>query len=64
MSEPIEKTTEIVEMSSSKTISPWRETWREFKRNKIALVGMLIVLFFILLALLQPFWQRKELMSK
>lgn len=55
MSEPIEKTTEIVEMSSSKTISPWRETWREFKRNKIALVGMLIVLFFILLALFATF---------
>lgn len=55
MSEPIEKTTEVVEMSSSKTISPWRETWREFKRNKIALVGMLIVLFFILLALFATF---------
>lgn len=34
------------------TISPWREAWRGFKKNKLALVGAGIVVFFILFGLL------------
>ncbi|MFG6495953.1 ABC transporter permease [Fictibacillus sp. UD] len=34
-----------------KAISPWKEAWRNFKKNKIALVGLSIVSFFILLAI-------------
>src|SRR5699024_10697300 len=34
---------------------PWREAWKEFKRNKIALAGLIIVLFFILLAIFASF---------
>src|SRR5699024_10045057 len=55
MSNPVELKEEEVEQPTSKTISPWRETWREFKRNKIALAGMIIVLFFILLAICATF---------
>ncbi|PKR85758.1 ABC transporter permease [Heyndrickxia camelliae] len=32
-------------------ISPWREGWRNFKKNKVALIGLLIVVFFILIAI-------------
>ncbi|MCM3719968.1 ABC transporter permease [Fictibacillus phosphorivorans] len=34
-----------------KVISPWKDAWRSFKKNKIALVGLSIVSFFILLAI-------------
>lgn len=37
-----------------KTVSPWLEAWRSFKKNKMALVGTLIVLFFILVAIFAP----------
>jgi len=36
------------------SISPWKEAWRSFKKNKIALVGMGIVIFFISIALFAP----------
>jgi peptide/nickel transport system permease protein len=38
-----------------KLISPWMEAWKSFKKNKGALVGAAIVLFFILIAVLAPF---------
>lgn len=34
--------------------SPWREAWRSFRKNKMAFVGAIIVLFFVCLALLAP----------
>jgi peptide/nickel transport system permease protein len=34
--------------------SLWREGWRRFRENRIALVGLGIVIFFILLAILAP----------
>ncbi|ANX10891.1 peptide ABC transporter permease [Fictibacillus arsenicus] len=34
-----------------KAISPWKDAWRSFKKNKIALVGLSIVSFFILIAI-------------
>lgn len=38
-----------------KNVGPWREAWRGFKKSKVAVVGALIVLFFILLAIVGPF---------
>lgn len=35
-------------------LSPWREAWREFRKNKVAVVGVVIVLFFIMLAVCAP----------
>lgn len=35
-------------------VSPWKEAWRMFKKNKMAVVGTCIVLFFILLAIFAP----------
>ncbi|HZG58975.1 MAG TPA: nickel transporter permease [Anoxybacillus sp.] len=36
------------------SVSLWKEGWRSFKKNKMALVGTGIVLFFILLAVFAP----------
>ena len=40
---------------SKRGASQWSVAWRRFRRNKSALVGSAIVVFFILLALLGPF---------
>lgn len=37
-----------------KVASPWAEAWYSFKKNKLALVGTGIVVFFILLAVFAP----------
>jgi peptide/nickel transport system permease protein len=37
-----------------KVVSPWKDAWRSFKKNKIALVGLSIVAMFILIAILAP----------
>ncbi len=36
------------------TTGPWREAWRGFRKNKIALVGTTIVFTFILIAIFAP----------
>lgn len=33
---------------------PWRDGWRSFKKNKIALIGAMLVLFFVSLAIFGP----------
>ncbi|VXB49123.1 oligopeptide ABC transporter (permease) [Bacillus sp. 349Y] len=35
-------------------VSPWKEAWKSFRKNKIALIGLFIVLFFVLLAIAAP----------
>lgn len=42
------------EQSIDKVPSPWLEAWRSFKKNKLALVGLIIISFFILLAIFAP----------
>lgn len=37
-----------------KAAGPWREAWRGFKKSKAAIVGTVIVLFFVLLAIFGP----------
>lgn len=37
-----------------KVLSPWREGWQRFKKNKGALVGMVTILIFILIAIFAP----------
>jgi len=53
MSKPVEQLTEMQERKDT-TIGPWKEAWREFRKNKVAVVGMVIVLFFIILAIFAP----------
>ncbi|MEI5908534.1 nickel transporter permease [Bacillus spongiae] len=45
---------ESVVLEKEETISPWKEAWRTFKKNRLAVVGFFIVLFFILLAVFAP----------
>lgn len=33
---------------------PWRDAWRAFRRNKIAMAGLVMILMFIVIALLAP----------
>ncbi|MFO1443153.1 ABC transporter permease [Bacillus sp. Bva_UNVM-123] len=37
-----------------KAVSPWLDAWRSFRKNKLAVIGAVIVVFFILLAVFAP----------
>ncbi|MBM6997330.1 ABC transporter permease [Paenibacillus sp. DXFW5] len=39
---------------TEKVSGPWRDAWRAFRKNKIAMVGLIMIGFFILIALLAP----------
>jgi peptide/nickel transport system permease protein len=54
MAELAPNTGEIKQKASEETISPWKEAWKSFRKNKTALVGSGIVLFFIILAAAGP----------
>jgi peptide/nickel transport system permease protein len=54
MAELAPNTGEIKQNVSEETISPWKEAWKSFRKNKTALVGTGIVLFFIILAIAGP----------
>src|SRR5699024_1920737 len=54
MSKPIEHITNVHERTE-KTVGTWKEAWREFRKNKIAVVGMSIDVIFIRLAIFAPF---------
>lgn len=36
------------------TSSPWLDAWRSLKKNKLAMIGAIIIVFFILIALFAP----------
>ncbi|PAV30463.1 peptide ABC transporter permease [Virgibacillus profundi] len=59
MANPARNIDELETTDPKQTRGPWREAWYEFKKNKIAVVGFCIVLFFILLAIFAP-WIAKE----
>ncbi len=54
MSELAPKLSGITKAKTEKTVGPWREAWRSFSKNKVAVVGAGIVVFFILLAIFGP----------
>jgi len=43
-----------VKQADEQVISPWREAWRTLRKNKLALVGMGIICFFVIVAILAP----------
>ncbi|MBM7691949.1 peptide/nickel transport system permease protein [Peribacillus deserti] len=43
------------QIAEEQAVSPWKEAWKSFRKNKLAIVGLSIVLFFILIALLADF---------
>ena len=59
MSEMVSK--EIEGMHVEKEAGPWREAWRGFSKNKVAVVGAGIVLFFILLAIFGPVIAKEDI---
>ena len=50
-----EKILSPVVVHEEKVVGPWKEAWRTFKKNKSAMVGLGIVVFFIMLAVVGPF---------
>jgi peptide/nickel transport system permease protein len=46
-----QKQVNVQKQPDEEVLSPWRGAWKGFRRNKLAMVGMGIVLFFILLAI-------------
>ena len=41
-------------VQQDRAVGPWMEGWRSFKKNKVALLGTGIVIFFIILAIFGP----------
>jgi peptide/nickel transport system permease protein len=44
-----------IQLEEEKVISPWKDAWRSFRKNKLALMGLGIVVFFIIVALCADF---------
>ncbi|MFJ5716251.1 nickel transporter permease [Neobacillus sp. NPDC093127] len=40
--------------AEEKQISPWKESWQSFYKNKLAVIGLGIVIFFIIIAIIAP----------
>src|SRR5699024_3843284 len=55
MAKPAEKTENNLTNQDMHSINTRRKAWKEFKKNKITVDGLLIVLFFILLAIFATF---------
>jgi len=51
-----------------KAVSPWLDAWRSFRKNKLALIGAIIVIFFIVLAIfapvIAPYGFKEQVLSK
>ncbi|MFJ2045789.1 peptide/nickel transport system permease protein [Paenibacillus sp. ov031] len=44
-----------IDAASAPASGPWREAWRTFRKNRLALAGLIIIVFFILLAFAAPY---------
>ncbi|KMK90439.1 nickel transporter permease [Rossellomorea marisflavi] len=54
MAEIAEPQKELNPALQEEHVSPWKEAWKSFRKNKIALIGLFIVLFFVILAIAAP----------
>ncbi|WP_312117042.1 ABC transporter permease [Brevibacillus reuszeri] len=43
-----------LQVKEEQVISPWREAWRTLRKNKLAMVGLGIIIFFVVIAVLAP----------
>ncbi|MCM3700404.1 nickel transporter permease [Paenibacillus macerans] len=41
-------------IQAEKVSGPWRDAWRAFRKNKIAMIGLIMIVLFVLIALLAP----------
>lgn len=58
-----------VQQTDEPVSSPWRDAWRTLRKNKLAIVGFVIIFVFVLLALLAPYitpyeYDKGELINK
>ena len=51
---PMDMSRKAIASQETKTIAFWNDVWRRFRRNKPALIGMIIILVFVIFALLGP----------
>ncbi|OBZ08885.1 peptide ABC transporter permease [Bacillus sp. FJAT-27264] len=54
MSQPTIHATSLSNVSAKERAGPWRDAWRAFRKNKSAMLGLGIILFFVMIALLAP----------
>jgi peptide/nickel transport system permease protein len=54
MAEIVKAKQMIQENETQDVSSPWLESWQRFKKNKLAIIGLVIISFFIILALFAP----------
>ncbi|AZU60949.1 nickel transporter permease [Neobacillus mesonae] len=56
MAELAKNTAEIQTIipAEEKFVPPWKEAWRSFYKNRLAVIGLAIVIFFIIIALIAP----------
>lgn len=47
-------TTRTILTHSPVVSGPWRDAWRAFQHNKMALVGLSVIVFFVIIALIAP----------
>ncbi|WP_096190461.1 nickel transporter permease [Evansella halocellulosilytica] len=43
------------ESISEEAVSPWKEAYWQLRKNKLAIIGLMIILFFIIIALVAPY---------
>lgn len=43
-----------IDIDEIEAFSPWKDTWRQLRKNRFATTGAVVILFFILLGLLAP----------
>ncbi|MEC0333967.1 ABC transporter permease [Paenibacillus macerans] len=41
-------------IQAEKVSGPWRDAWRTFRKNKIAMIGLIMIVLFVIIALLAP----------
>jgi ABC-type dipeptide/oligopeptide/nickel transport system permease subunit len=47
-----------------KTVPQWLATWKQFSENKLAVLGLVVVIFIILLGVTADFWKRLGLIEE
>jgi peptide/nickel transport system permease protein len=48
------------ELSAPADASPWRDVWRRFRRNKLAMVGLAVIVLLVLTAIFAPLIARHD----
>ncbi|PLR96941.1 nickel transporter permease [Bacillus sp. T33-2] len=54
MAELAKNTADMTAAAPEEPVSPWKEAWQAFCRNRLALIGLAIVIFFIIVAIVAP----------